>query len=562
MDTRTDPKTVKAISELLGVGPGNTLALQLAERRITPEVIATFQIQPCGDGWTYPTPYGALRFKNADSNAPNKYAWIGEERDTLFYAFDFREAIQMTGGHVWLTTEFDYFAMRSAGIFHVIAQMQGEGSVPDDLAPLLQSLGVLVCHIAPDRDDQGVAWAQLVAEKLTTAGIQVIAHELPFPQTKKSGGDIGKLWQGYTRLGPLEYYLFSLPASVVKPKIAVSQKPQKEYVIPNDIKDEIARALGVSRFNSKGYSEKLSCLFHNDRNPSAALHRDFGLHCFTCNRWYRWKDLAEKLGLIWRNTAPTGDQGIGLGDELIQAMIQRGADALAYTLETMYRAGWKPGQSFTVKSLIALGIPERRARKAIAQTEGHGYDLRKQNSRGRKGKRKENTYGELTPFFFTPKEELILNKKSRGQPEKVKRLPHPPDLARALGLTVTRYSPVTMKQNLADWRAEIYALPIDRDPGSYPRKELCQPLGISTTTAQAYDKRAQLTVTPKTDRKAIESADSLPDTPELKATWLETADAWHFAATKAGYERAAKHANGGKVYKVKQLANEYRRTTP
>src|SRR5688572_20980331 len=95
------------------VAPEHTLMRRLTERRITPEVIATLQIEPRGDGWTYPTPNGALRWKNANSSAPNKYAWLGEGRDTLLYAFDLQEAIEMTGGDVWLTTEFDIFAMRS-----------------------------------------------------------------------------------------------------------------------------------------------------------------------------------------------------------------------------------------------------------------------------------------------------------------------------------------------------------------------------------------------------------------------------------------------------------------
>jgi hypothetical protein len=552
-------KVIGVIGELLGIGPEHTLTLRLAERRITPDVIMTFDIQPAGEGWTYPTPRGALRFKSA---IEKKYAWIGEKRDTLLYGFDLREAIQQAGGDVWLTTEFDYFAMRSAGVYHTIAQLQGEGSVPDELPALLQSLGVLTCHVAPDRDDQGGRWAQLVADKLTPAGIDVYSRELPFPHEAKGGGDIGKLWQRYSSPRPFERYLFDLPVIQLKPKTEVKKKVQKEYIIPEDRKQQIARALGVTTYNGKGYSKPLLCPFHEDTKPSAALHREFGLHCFRCG-WVRWKDLAEVIGLEWVTTftpAPVYHQ-IALGDELIQAMVRAGYSVLAHTLETLYRAGRIPGDVITIKSLIALGVSTWHARKALEQMEGRGADQRKQNSRAKHGKRQGSFCQELTPFFLLQQEALILNKNSKrgrpeGRPTKAKVLPKPEDLARVFGVSVSRYTQIAQRQNLADWRAEVYALQIDRDPGTYPRKELCKPLGISTTTAQAYDKRAGVIVTPKHARVQIKSADELPDTPELKATWLETDDGRHFAATKAGHARAMRH--GGRVWKVKQLANDYR----
>ena len=78
----TETARARVIGQLLGTSPGHVLVQRLAARRITPEVISTFGIKVRGDGWTYPTPQGALRFKNANSDAPNKYAWIGDKRDT------------------------------------------------------------------------------------------------------------------------------------------------------------------------------------------------------------------------------------------------------------------------------------------------------------------------------------------------------------------------------------------------------------------------------------------------------------------------------------------------
>lgn len=556
---KSNSKLAVSIGQAWGISPDSTLVKRLAERRITPEVISTFDIQTRGDGWTYPTPRGALRFKHADPDAAAKYAWMGDKRDTLLYAFDLQDAIQLSGGDVWLTTEFDFFAMRSAGIFHVIAQLQGEGSVPDELAAMLQSLGALACHVAPDRDEAGQRWAQLVADKLTPAGIEVYARELPFPHTEKHGGDIGLLWQQYSQARPFERYLLSLPVTQLKPSAPAIAKPRADYEISGDRKADIARALGVFEFGNDGYSKPIKCPFHDDHTPSAGLHKEFGLHCFTEGKWYRWKDLSEILGLEWQTTTAAPVYHLTLGREVAQALVRLGASALANTLNACYAAGWQPGQRFTIKDLTAL-VPQWRARKAFSQMAGEGLDLRKQNARGKRGKRIENMYWELTPLFFTSKEALILNKYYPGQPAKRAKLPSPAELERALNVKATDYEPIAHRDNLADWRAEVYARPIDADPGSWPRQELCKPLGISTTTAQAYDRRAGVTVMHKTTpRQALENDAALPDTPILKAAWLETEDGRRFSATKAGYARACQHAKGGRVFMVKQLANEYHR---
>jgi hypothetical protein len=546
--------------------------MKLAERRITHDVIMTFDIKPLGDGWTYPTPHGALRFKNANSDAPNKYAWIGDKRDTLLYGFDLREAIQQAGGHVWLVTEFDFFAMRSAGIFHVIAQLQGEGSIPNDLPAFLQSMSALVCHIAPDRDNAGLTWAQLVANKLIPAGIQVYARELPYPHEKKNGGDIGRLWQEYNIAQSFERFLLTLPVTKLQVKNEVKRKKaQRDYIIPEDRKARIARALGITSYNQKGYSKNITCPFHDDTKPSAALHREFGLHCFREDKWYRWRDLADVIGMKWETTIPVPlYREIALGDELIQEMVKAGYSTLAFVLETAYRAGWMPKQEITIQSLCTLGMPTWRARKAFAQMDGREADKRKRDLANR------SFCGELASFFLLHKEGTELNKNSKrgrreGRPRRTKVLPHPDDLARLFDVKVTRYTKIAEKPNIADWRAEVYALPIDRDPGSYPRRELCRPLGISATTGRAYDKRACVTVTPNVKRVELKSADGLPDTPVLKGTWLETEEVImnkkgkekfrQFTATKLGYSRALKNAkeHGGSVWLVKSLANDYER---
>ena len=55
---------------------------RLTERRISPEVIVTFQIKPRGNGWEYPTPSGGVRWKNYDSNASPKYQWLDSKSES------------------------------------------------------------------------------------------------------------------------------------------------------------------------------------------------------------------------------------------------------------------------------------------------------------------------------------------------------------------------------------------------------------------------------------------------------------------------------------------------
>jgi len=343
----------------------DTLTTRLAERRISPDVIETFDIRPYGNGWTYRTPGGAIRWKNADLDTPNKYAWIGDERDSLLYLFDLKEAVEMSGGVVWLTTEFDYFAMRSAGIYHVIAQIQGEGSVPADLPPLLQSLGVLACYIAPDKDKAGSAWAQKVANTLIPAGIDVIARNLPGDH----GYDLGNAWQEYSGRLPFERYLLDLPNKRLQAERTEQPTETRTHEIPQDYKQTVANALGIHEYNSKGYSKNIHCPFHDDTKPSASLHRDFGLHCFVCD-WHTWKELGQALNLgRWIPDDPVTVSAVCLSDEAVTALLQDDNTALARFLSAAYLAGWEAGTVFTAKDACLLGLSSWTTYRALEQAE-------------------------------------------------------------------------------------------------------------------------------------------------------------------------------------------------
>ena len=578
-------KTDEAAAQILAAhyheAPTHTLIKRLAERKIDMQTLMLFDMKPAGEGWTYTTPNGATRFKNANSNAANKYAWITEKRDSLFYAFDILEAIQQADSTVWIVTEFDVLAMRSAGIKNVIAPFTSETSLPAELPAMLQSWGVMVVYIAPDVDTTGKRWAQLVTDRLTPAGMDVIIRTLPAALGDKA--DIGKAWQQYTSPRSFERYLLDLPTHrlEVSPPEVINVTRELKHAVGEDIKQEIAAALGVYKFNGRGFSAKtIKCNFHDDQTASAGLHKDYGLHCFVCG-WHTWKDLAAVLGINWPSEAREVKQPLArpmLADEVLQTMIREGFSVLGESLERMYKAGWIVGNLYNRSQLTLLLNSRKRASKAIQQMRGEGIDLRKHNARGMKGKRLnlpvDNFVPELTLFFFISKEGLIWvqkypaeeqkekkeeKKEKRGRPSEAFTLPEPEQIAAAFGVTPVNYSDIASRAKSNQWRAEVHAAPIDRQAGMYSRKQLVKPLGISTTTSRKYNKLAGVKETPNIERSVLPCDETLPEgyNEAQKLGYLETDDGKKFAATKSGYKRAENH--GGRVWIVKRLANTYSR---
>jgi len=578
---KTDEAAAQVLAAHYHEAPTNTLIKRLAERKIDTETLMLFDVKPAGEGWTYTTPNGAIRFKNANSKAANKYAWPTEKRDTLLYAFDILEAIQQADSTVWLVTEFDVLAMRSAGIKNVIAPFTSETSLPAELPAMLQSWGVMVVYIAPDNDEAGKRWGQLVTDRLTPAGMDVIIRTLPAALGDKA--DIGRAWQQYTSPRSFERYLLDLPTHrlEVSPPEVINVTRELKHAVGEDIKQEIAAALGVHKFNSRGFSTKnIKCTFHDDESPSAGLHKDYGLHCFVCG-WHTWKDLAAVLGINWPSEAREIKQPLSrpmLADEVLQAMIRTGFSVLGESLERMYKAGWMIGNLYNRTELTLLLNSRKRASKAMQQMKGEGIDLRKHNTRGLKGKRvnlpSDNFVPELTLFFFISKEGLIRvqkyptegqkekkeeKKEKRGRPSEAFTLPEPEQIAAAFGVTPVNFSDIASRAKSNQWRAEVHAAPIDRQAGMYSRKQLSKPLGISTTTSRKYNKLAGVTELPNRERKPLPCDETLPEgyNEGQKLGYLETDDRKKFAATKSGYQRAENH--GGRVWLVKRLANTYSR---
>src|SRR5688572_30219136 len=87
--------------------PENAVIAKLrTSRRLSAATVETFGIQPHKFanqwGWKYATSAGGQRWKNANSEAQPKYAWIDNPAGPpLYHANDLLESIAQTGGVIW-----------------------------------------------------------------------------------------------------------------------------------------------------------------------------------------------------------------------------------------------------------------------------------------------------------------------------------------------------------------------------------------------------------------------------------------------------------------------------
>jgi hypothetical protein len=532
------------------VAPEQTVMQRLSERRITPQVMTVFDIQPFNNGWKYPTPSGGYRWKNANSKADPKYKWLDgkPETDNFYHAQDIAHAIHNAGGACWFVSgEADVWAMQSAGITHVMSGYT-ESHVSLELPEYLESMGVTVLYIAPDLDPTGERWARLIAQTLQESSIELDARQLPSELGEH--GDIGKAWAGYTKRQPFERWLLGLSRFIPKPEPKpepVTIPPAGLSSVPLGYREMIADILQATAYQGDGFTKKnVTCPFHKDEHPSASLHHEKGLYCHACGRWYSWNQTGIKIGAgslqEWR-TANT----YALSTELREALIRDNKTSLSRMLDAVAIKGWQAGREFTRKEAVTScmdWLSPKTIRNSLSQLTN------------------------LCPFFpplsLQPvmKEKKGINSRER-RPSMIYRLPSVAELATKLHVRQYHFDemPPHKIKRAADYRAEVYAALPRRKAGQYARKTLTERIGISTRTGQSYDKRADLLVTPNIEKQEL-SPDEIAGLPDKVFknrkynVWLEDECGKRYRPDKESIKRIADNG-GGKVYRVKQFANSY-----
>lgn len=525
------------------VAPEHTLTQRLYERRLSAGTIQFFSIQPHGSGWQYPAA-GGVRWKNANSQAQPKYKWIGGKPESaeFYHGADLVQSISNSSGALWLVSgEPDVWALRSAGINHALSGFT-EASVSQSLRDVLYSLGVLIVYIAPDLDPTGQQWARKIATALNGSGIELDCRELPADLGLKA--DLGKAWQQYELRIPFERWLTGLPRFepelIVTPKEArIEATGETLHNVPDDYRLEIINRLGVLKFGSDGWTSKtkqggslVACPFHDDKRPSASVHKEIGLKCFSgCGgRVYLWHEIGERLGLgsiadWYKAHADTAQVRTELTCELREALVKAGRTSTARALDGLYLLGFEAGQSFTIaeanKHLIG-SVSSSALRLALKEDCSN------------------SSFCLFFPTLLSLQQSTIEKtdknsaKKREGRPSKLFTVPAPSQIAEILGVRIGSHYATMPAEALKDrkqYRAEVYASLPRRKAGQYARKVLTDRIGVTTRTALDYDRLAGLKVTQQFARVLLTAEDiaNLPESLSVldkkwRRKWLENGE--------------------------------------
>jgi hypothetical protein len=346
------------------------------------------------------------------------------------------------------------------------------------------------------------------------------------------------------------------------------------------IREDVTNALGVTRFGSDNFSFKnISCLFHDDKHPSASLHREKGLYCHACAEWFTWKDLAGALGIPWIfqsvsvatvEELPVWVHG-GLPSEIRNGLISSGLTDLARALDLYYHYGdvmedrteWVSIDEFTfrVNSVIQtfnqpFDFTPRTFRKVFEQLQGRGLPKKGEFLRG----------FFLSYFSLQLEEGKKVRKNSKrgrleGRPSKKNgALWLPTDmfelrpLADALGVSLSDAGPLEINdyQTGPRYRAASTFQNVKDRPGKYARKQIAAPTGISYPTIKTYAKLAGIVITPQPPKlrlmvfqKQVKSNVFLQDERGIRHEY-----------TQAGAMQSAA-MGGGKLYRAEWQASDY-----
>lgn len=264
-------------------------------------------------GWLYPVfdEIGkaiTTRFKNFDSSTKSyKYSWPDGQPDGCVYYLlpGSVEAMHKAGVAIIASGEPDALAYYSAGAKNVFCWF-GETRTPATLAADLKSFGVTGVEFAPDRDDAGTRWAQSIVNALDGSGIHTRIYELIAPMGSKF--DINRLWidckfdaDTFWDVVACQCKELSLEPDLKVDKRLPMIRPTESTDFPPEYYEAIARALGVQKYKTNGYSDPVKCPFHDDEHASAGWHATKHiLKCMVCHGdkdWALAKEVAEQFNI-------------------------------------------------------------------------------------------------------------------------------------------------------------------------------------------------------------------------------------------------------------------------
>lgn len=554
----------------------------LHRRRISEATIAAFGIAPIVIGHreaiTYPLPGSPgskiWHVKYTDGRKPKYKNPPGTLTERLYYHRSIVEAVKASK-RLWIVSgPADVWAMYEAGIPHVLAWIGGELAVPDTLSDFVRELAPVSVHLAPDLDLTG---DKIPAAVLPRLSLPVFIHELP--ASLGEHGDIGQFWQRYHDPDSFETALLGLPLKPIElpaARPATPTPPTSDKRLPAAYLDTIARTLGVTRFNSRGFSNPVICPHHDDKHPSAQWHQNGVLNCHTCGPHLA-IETGTKLGIDWLafvELPPTRaihppvallpantPQTSALPMSARQALLQHKLDSVARFLDCMYATS-TPGY-YTPKQAVErlTGYMSRATVFRTLKALSFSSFFNDKNGRVSKLAPSLSLIHCSDATFETHKKETLYH------------LPTPAQVCEMLGLPAETGKPLPQSalSSALAYRVAIYAELPRNKPGRYSRATLAGRVGKSNYTSQKYDKLAGLTVkpnyivTPITDIEAVVSKEKksgnawvqeVPDVPS-KGTAAKDYPHKRYPVSSDGIQRAMKASEAGVAYLVVQGCNYY-----
>ena len=404
-----------------------------------------------------------------------------------------------------------------------------------------------------------------VVKALDQTSIEVVVYELPSSLGEKA--DLGKSWANFTELNPFEDFLHTLSVRCIE----LDENTQIEKYIPprvfteeDDIplgyKEMIFSYFECKYFNEDGFSEPIRCPFHHDEHPSASLHYQKGLWCFTDSTMYRWTDIGKEIGIgslyefRLQKAIDSGDYPIQLGHDCRIHMIKNGLSGYARLLDALYLAGLKPGEFFTSSEAERLITPFGISKNTILRLLFHSEKYQNE--------KQPDLLQNFPLFSLSCRENNPTNKLKVGRKAKEFQLPHPKDISNYFELKFDiqfEQFPIDCFTSIKLYRAQVYHEFLSQHPGKYARKRLGEKIGVSGRTTMKYDKLVDINVEPDIVREQyfVSDIELLPSERHTMPfwKWLEDEDGKRYPPVR---KVALKMLNAGKqVFFTTQHANFY-----
>ena len=310
-----------------------------------------------------------VRWQFAEQTTDEPFHYIGTLDDLKRTIADASGELNIVEG------EYDVWSMHTVGSPNT-AGIYGISNIPKDIASILDELGVARVVYYADNDKAGEQGASKLRTFLHEAGWRGEAAYRKFagPGIPEKGDANDLLCLHYPDLSAARAALDAL--SRFEPSIKRKRAPKPFTPIDYDderwsaINEEIRLALGVDRFKANGFSPNIHCPNpqHEDKNPSAALHKDGFCTCQVCGT-FNSKQLAEFLDIDWRSLLKPRTQINSSSKVDLNAAPQTDAETAPISFEQIPDSWLRTFNKFYTSTDAQLFFFAIRARSAGSLTE-------------------------------------------------------------------------------------------------------------------------------------------------------------------------------------------------